>query len=54
MHLPATPLLTNQEPQQSPSGDLVTPPLVRTTQLNAALSCFLLARPVKVSAAQEM
>lgn len=52
--LQAAPLLTNQEPQQSPSSDLVTPPLVRTTQLNAALACFLLARPVKVSAAQEM
>lgn len=51
---PAPSLLTNWEPQWSPSGNQVSPLLVRTTQPSAALACVRLARSVQRSAAQEM
>ncbi|CAI9171682.1 unnamed protein product [Rangifer tarandus platyrhynchus] len=51
---PAPSVLTNWGPQRSPSGDQVTPRLVRTTQPRAALARIRLERPPQTSAAREM
>ena len=51
---PAPSVLTNREPQQSPSGNQVTPLLVRTTQPSAILAYVHLALSVQWSAAPEM
>lgn len=51
---PAPSVLTNWGPQRSPSGNQVTPRLVRTTQPSAALARVRLARPPQTSAAREM
>lgn len=51
---PSAPLLTNQEAEQSPSGNPVTPPLVTATQPAASLPCVSFARSVQMHADQEM